>query len=239
MNIIAYGNRQQPSKEQQKLVLRLGMFFLGLLVIFVIARQVGLFDNIVRLKGWIKQQGIWGIAVFILLYVAVTVTALPRSGLTVLGGVIFGSFWGVIIVTIASVTGAGLAFLIARYLARDSVEKWVQSKPRLKNLYDLSETYGAFIVALLRMIPLSPTNLLNFAFGLTKMRFASYLFWSLVTMLLNNALFVVGADAIMEGFSEQQIPWLLLCIILGLGLVVLVLSRFALTHINRRKEIFR
>lgn len=238
MSCIATQNKesQQEETRQCELLLRLGTLFLILLIIFIIARYTGLLDNIMNLKEWIEQQGIIGIIVFVLLYVAFMAMGLPRSGLTVLGGVIFGALWGIIIVTIASVSGAAAAFLIARYYARSYVEKWVQSKPKLNNLYNLSETYGAFIVAIVRMIPLSPANLLNFAFGLTKIRFESYLFWTSMAMIPGNALLVIGADTIVDAFFERRIPWLMLGIILALTLLLLLLSRAALNYINKRKQ---
>jgi uncharacterized membrane protein YdjX (TVP38/TMEM64 family) len=240
MSFIASHNKasQQEREDtgQFELLSRLGILFFTLLMIFIIARYAGLFDDIMYLKEWIKQQGIAGIAVFILLYVTVMTMGLPRSGFTVLGGIIFGALWGTIIVTIASVCGAGLAFLIARYYARDYVEKWVQSKPKLNNLYNFSESYGAFIVAIVRMIPLSPANLLNFAFGLTRIQFGSYLFWTSMAMIPGNTLLIIGTDAIVDAFFERQIPWSMLGVVLALTGLLLLLSRAALIYFNKCRQ---
>jgi uncharacterized membrane protein YdjX (TVP38/TMEM64 family) len=228
--------KNQQIMQNWGLWVRLSLFLLGLFVILTAARAIGLLDNIGYIINWIISQGVLGAIVFIFLYILVMALGLPRSGLTVLGGVVFGSIMGTIIVTIASVTGATAAFLIARYLARDKVQKWVRNRPKLLNLYNLSETYGSFIVALVRMLPVSPANILNFAFGLTKIRLEKYIFWTFATMLPGNAIFVIGADAIMEGIYKQQVPWILVLCIFVLAIILLIFSKTAFMLLSKNKE---
>ncbi|HEX9860472.1 MAG TPA: hypothetical protein VGB23_04660, partial [Nitrospirota bacterium] len=84
----------------------------------VAARYLGLGDRLGELRSWIVSLGPLGPAVFVLIYVAAVVAALPGSAVTVLAGAIFGSVTGVVLVSIGSTVGAGLAFLISRYFAR-------------------------------------------------------------------------------------------------------------------------
>ena len=83
------------------------------------------------------------------------------------------------------------------------------------------------IVALTRLIPLFPFNLLNYGFGLTRVRFWTYVFWSWLCMLPGIVVYVAGTDAVIQFVMGGQVPWIVLAV-LGGGIVVLaVLVRFA------------
>lgn len=117
---------------------------------------------------------------FGLIYISATVLFLPGSVLTLLGGALFGPVWGTLINLTAATFGAGLAFLISRYIASD----WVAKKTGgfLKRLIVGVESEGWRFVAFVRLVPVFPFNLLNYALGLTKIRFSSYLVTSFICM---------------------------------------------------------
>jgi len=127
-----------------------------------------------------------------LLYLAVwTVGPLFLPGLPILlaGGVLFGPVWGVVYTAIGSTAGAGLVFLVARYLARD----WVAGKlagTRLTSLDGQVARHGWKIVAFTRLVPVFSYSLLNYAFGLTRISFRSYLAATFVCMLPTTIAFV-------------------------------------------------
>ena len=170
--------------------------------------------------------------VYILIYILATVAALPGSALTVIAAALFGSVRAVLIVSIAATAGAALAFLIARYVARPSVSAWLKDNPRFHRLDELSEKHGAIIVALTRLVPLFPFNLLNSGFGLTRVHFWTYVFWSWLCMLPGIVLYVVGTDAAVKGIAEGKTPWLLIAVFLVAACVVLVLVRLAKRHLQ-------
>ena len=127
----------------------------------------------------IEEMGVWGPVVFVCAYAAATVAFAPGSILTLAGGAIFGIARGTAIVFVGATTGAALAFLVARYLARSAIESKVADYPRFAAIDSAIGEQGRKIVFLLRLSPVFPFNLLNYALGLTRVRFADYLVASL------------------------------------------------------------
>ena len=198
-----------------------------IIAVLIMARVLGLGERLAPLQDWIRDLGFLGNLVFVGIYIAAVVIGIPGSAITIAAGVLFGSVVGVILVSIGSTVGASLAFLIARYFARDSIARWISSKERFNRLDQLSEEHGAIIVAITRLIPIFPFNLLNYGFGLTRVRFWTYVFWSWLCMLPGTILYVVGTDAITKGVSQGQIPWALIGIALAAGFILALLVRHA------------
>ena len=198
------------------------LFVVALAAILVAFKVFGLGDRLVELRAWILALGPLGAVVFVLIYGVATTVALPASVLTVAAGAMFGSVLGVVLVSVGSTLGAAGAFALARWLARDSVSRWLAGNEKFRQLDALTERHGAIIVALTRLVPIFPFNLLNYGFGLTRVPFGTYLFWSWLCMLPGTVLYVVGADAFTRGLAEGRMPWALLGA-LAVALVVLVL----------------
>jgi uncharacterized membrane protein YdjX (TVP38/TMEM64 family) len=133
------------------------------------------------LETWLNQAGWWAPVIFILIYVLATALYLPGSILTLAGGALFGPVYGVIYNLTGATIGAALSFMIARYIASDFVTE--RSGGRLKQLINGVETEGWRFVAFVRLVPLFPFNLLNYALGLTRIRFIEYLVATAIFML--------------------------------------------------------
>ena len=133
------------------------------------------------LEAWVRGAGMAGPLIFMLIYAVGTVLFLPGSVLTLAGGALFGPVLGTFLNLTGATIGACLAFIIARYLARD----WVANKTggRMKTLMEGVEAEGWRFVAFVRLVPLFPFNLLNYALGLTPIRFLPYLVATYVFML--------------------------------------------------------
>lgn len=211
----------RPDPKRRAGWLRPALLLVAVVGMAVSAPLLGLGERLAALRGWIEGLGTAGPLVFALLYAAATAAGVPASLLTVAAGAMFGSLVGVATVLAGATAGAAAAFAIARYLARDAVAAWLGKSERFARLDDLTERHGAIIVAITRLVPLFPFNLLNYGFGLTRVRFGTYLVWSFVCMLPGTALYVVGADALTQGVAEGRAPWALLGVLAG---VVLVLS---------------
>jgi uncharacterized membrane protein YdjX (TVP38/TMEM64 family) len=207
-----------------------------LIVVIVLARVFGVGERLGALRDWIESLGGWGPLVFVLLYIIAVVAALPGSALTVAAGALFGSVVGVILVSIASTVGASLCFLIARYFARDAVARSLSTKEKFRRLDHLTEEHGAMIVALTRLVPIFPFNLLNYGFGLTKVRFWTYVFWSWLCMIPGTILYVVGADAFTKGIAEGRVPWGLIGGVVAAGIVLAVLIRYARRRLREKEK---
>lgn len=132
------------------------------------------------LDAWIQDAGIWAPLLFMLVYALAAVLFLPGSVLTLAGGALFGPLYGTLYNLTGATIGAGLAFLISRYLASEWVEK--KSSGRLKQLIDGVGSEGWRFVAFTRLVPLFPFNLLNYALGLTPIRFTHYLLATFICM---------------------------------------------------------
>jgi uncharacterized membrane protein YdjX (TVP38/TMEM64 family) len=191
------------------------------------AKYFGLADLFNGLKDYIEGLGVWGPVVFVAIYVAATVAALPGSALTLIAGAIFGSILGVIVVSVASTCGAALCFLIARYFARDAAAGWLESKESFRKLDRMTKQNGAIIVAITRLVPLFPFNLLNYGFGLTSVSFGAYVLWSWLCMIPGTILYVVGSDALAQGLTQGRIPWTLIGAFVVILVVLTFIVRFA------------
>jgi pyruvate/2-oxoglutarate dehydrogenase complex dihydrolipoamide dehydrogenase (E3) component/uncharacterized membrane protein YdjX (TVP38/TMEM64 family) len=197
------------------------------IAILVLARVFGIGGRLEALRDWISTLGPLGPLVFVLIYIVAVVAALPGSALTIAAGALFGSVAGVILVSIGATIGAGLAFLVGRYFAREAVVRWLSKSEKFQRLDQLTEEHGAIIVALTRLVPIFPFNLLNYGFGLTRVPFWTYVFWSWLCMLPGTALYVVGADALTKGLAQGKVPWGLIGALVGVAVILTFLVRSA------------
>lgn len=205
-----------------------------LVALMVLAEVLDLGERLVLVRNWIESLGAFGPVAFCGLYIVAAVAMVPGIALTVGAGALFGSVWGSIYVSIGSTLGSAASFLVARYVARDSVSSWLSESPKFRHLDDMTERHGAMIVAITRLVPIFPYNLLNYGYGLTKVRFATYVFWSWLCMIPATVLYVVGADALFTGMRDGEIPWALL----GALAIIAALTFFIVRTARRRlKEV--
>ncbi len=128
-------------------------------------------------------------AAYFLLYLLVFALALPAGAvLTLVGGAIFGLWWGVLLVSFASTAGSTLAFLAARYLLRNTVEQ--RFGDRLETLNRGIAREGGFYLFTLRLVPLFPPALINLAMALTSMRTWTFYWVSQLGMLAGTIVYV-------------------------------------------------
>jgi uncharacterized membrane protein YdjX (TVP38/TMEM64 family)/rhodanese-related sulfurtransferase len=133
------------------------------------------------LQHWLEHAGAWASAIFVGIYAVATVLFFPGSILTLAAGAVFGPVLGTLYSLTGATLGATLAFLIARHLAAE----WIARKAggRLKRLKEGVEAEGWRFVAFVRLVPLFPFNLMNYALGLTRIPLLAYVLASFVCML--------------------------------------------------------
>ena len=207
-----------------------------IIIIFILAIVFGAGEKLGALREWIQSLGAFGPAIFAGIYVLGVVVGIPGLALTVAASGLFGSWLGIILVSLAATIGASFSFLIARYFAREAVAHWLSKREKFKKLDVMTEEHGAMIVAITRLIPIFPFNLLNYAFGLTKIPFWTYVFWSWLCMLPGTVLYVVGVDAVIQLIVQRKVPWILLGVIAGVGVLLVVLVKFAHRKIKDKGE---
>ncbi|MCU0600826.1 MAG: VTT domain-containing protein [Desulfobacterales bacterium] len=169
------------------------------------------------LRRGVASLGALAPAAYILLYTIAPSLFLPGLPITFVGGILFGPVWGVVYAITGATAGACLAFLISRYAARD----WIEAKltgPRWRQLDRSVERNGWKIVAFTRLVPLFPFNLLNYAFGLTSIRFIPYAVTTFFCMLPACIAFIVFSSSLLDLIKGKISPGL----IIGIFLIILV-----------------
>jgi uncharacterized membrane protein YdjX (TVP38/TMEM64 family) len=187
--------------------MRLAVFAVVVAVLFVAGLILPAGQWLTEFRDWVEQQGAWGAVWFGLVYVVSTILFVPGSILTLGAGAIYGPVWGTILISLASTTGAACAFLVGRYVARDQVQAWIQKKPRFAALDEAVARKGGWIVFLLRLSPVFPFNLLNYALGLTGVRFSKYLMASWVGMIPGTIAYVLIGYAGQQALAGEQKLW--------------------------------
>ena len=186
---------------------------------------------------WIETQGVWGLAIFICLYICATIFLLPGSLLTLGGGAVFGLLWGTVAVSVGSTIGATCAFLLGRYFTRDWIADKVAENPSFAAIDQAVGQEGWKIVLLTRLSPVFPFNLLNYAFGLTRVSLTDYLLASWVGMLPGTVMYVYLGTLVGElarlgerGREREPAEWVLLII----GLLATIAVAVYITKISKQ-----
>jgi uncharacterized membrane protein YdjX (TVP38/TMEM64 family) len=177
------------------------------------------------LNDWLAGLGPWGPLAFIGLYALATVVMVPGTMLALLAGALFGTARGVAFVSIASTLGAALCFVIARHVARASILRWLGGSPKFRRLDEMSREQGGWLVAIVRLVPLFPFNLVNYGLGLTAVGFWQYVRVSWLCMLPGTIVCVAGADAFFRVLRGGAISWPLAGLVAGLGMLLFVAAR--------------
>ncbi|MCW9014390.1 MAG: VTT domain-containing protein [Gammaproteobacteria bacterium] len=194
-----------------------------------------------QMQALLTDAGSAAPLVFMLLYVLGTVFFLPGSVLTLLGGALFGPWWGTFYNLTGATIGAMLSFLVARYLASD----WVAQKTggRMKQLINGVENEGWRFVAFTRLVPLFPFNLLNYALGLTRISFTQYSITTYICMLPGAIAYTylgyIGREAATGGedlIQKALLALALLAVVSFLPRIISSLRRAAMLDINELKQ---
>lgn len=222
---------RSPLRSAIRILMAIGL----LAVAVLLGRQLA--DSIPVFTGWVDDLGVWAPVAFIVGYAVATVALVPASLLTLAAGAIFGLAKGTITVFIGATAGAALAFLVSRHLARERVQRKLSDRFRFQAIDRACASQGFRIVFLLRLSPVFPFNLLNYALGLTRVRFVDYLGAS-IGMLPATFLYVYYGAAIGElagvGGSSQTDRGIGYWLVLGLGLVATIVVTAFVTRIARR-----
>ena len=196
-------------------------------------------DSLPELLEWVRGRGFEGVLIIGAIYVAATVLMIPGSILGLAIGAVFGPWWGLLIVSPASVLGATIAFLLGRGLLLARVEKKMVGSRRFDALSTAIEREGFKVLVLIRLSPVFPFTVVNYAFGLTRLKLPTYVLGSFIGMLPGTFMYVylgamVGDVALLASGqmptttpAETTLKWV--------GLVATVVVTVLVTRIARRK----
>ena len=207
------------------------------LLVAVVALGRSLGGYVPRFAEWVDSLGPLGPIAFVAGYAAAVVAFVPGSVLTLASGAIFGLVEGTAYVFFAAVLGSTGAFLIARHGARAAIERRIEGDERFAAIDRAVGREGRKIVFLLRLSPVFPFNLLNYALGLTRVGLMDYLIASF-GMLPGTVLYVytgklIGDVAAVAGGAEIERglgDW----VVLGVGLAATLFVTLYVARIARR-----
>jgi len=181
----------------------------------------------------VERLGPWGPVVFVVIYILACVLLIPGSVLTLGAGAMFGVVWGSVYVSLASTLGATAAFLVGRYLARRWVARKIAGNAAFAAIDQAVAEEGWKIVGLTRLSPVFPFTLLNYAFGVTRVKLRDYMLASWIGMMPGTVMYVyLGSLARAGAGGQQKSPaeWALY----GLGLLATVAVAVVITRIARQ-----
>lgn len=145
---------------------------LVLLIAVAAAASYGAGPAVAAVRDAAGEAGLLGALVFALAYAALTVALVPGSLMTLAAGALFGGVGGTLVTVVGATAGATLAFIASRRLSQARIE--ALAGPRLRDLDVRLSARGFTSVLVLRLVPLAPFNVLNYAFGATSVRLRDY-----------------------------------------------------------------
>jgi uncharacterized membrane protein YdjX (TVP38/TMEM64 family) len=196
--------------------------FIGLIVAFIV---LIIYFNALQyvepsyLQEKVKEFGVFAPIIFILIYSVATIILIPGTPLIIGGGLIFGTVLGTIYSLIGSMIGATTAFFIARILGRNYIDLSINEKfTSLKKYYYKIKENGLLVAFYLRLPPIMPFTSINYALGLTKMKFKDY--------FIGTFIGIIPATLILAYFGESLVSFNLTNIIISVVLLVILVLIF-------------
>ena len=194
-------------RENLKLLLRPVILIAVIALLFSIVRTFDLVEQFDELRTWISSLGPWGPFVYVALFLAGILATFPTPVLKIGAIVLFGPWKAAIIIIVSITLGSSLSFIVSRYLARDSIARLLSRREKFRKLDNLTKKYGAAIVLIARLVQFIPFNLQNYGFGLTKVKFRTYVLLTFVGMIPNTIFYTAVTDAFIDKFEEGHIRW--------------------------------
>jgi len=201
--------------------------------IVLVVKYLHVQDLLKSALHWIGKLGPWGPVIFVGIYVVATVFFIPGSVLTLGAGAVFGVGFGSVCVSISATLGATAAFLVGRYLARDVIARKIEKNEKFAAIDRAVADDGWKIVLLTRLSPVFPFTLLNYAFGLTRVKLSHYVLASWLGMIPGTVMYVYLGSLVNVGAGHRQRTtgeWVLY----GVGLLATVSVTVFVTRVARR-----
>lgn len=173
---------------------------------------------------WVRHLGLAGAFVFIGVYALAAVLFLPGAIFTIAAGLVYGIVGGTAVALVGATLGAGLAFLVGRYLLRKRIENAFKKNKKFAAIDQAIGKQGWKIVGLLRLSPLIPFNVSNYFYGVTSIGFWPYLLASFIGMMPGTLLYAylgaIGQAGLGGGGKKGHSP--LEWTFLGVGLLATI-----------------
>ena len=225
-------------KQSKRAIGRLATLIAIVVALFLAMKFLPVQQWLRSFNDWVGQMGVAGIFIFIIVYAVATVLLAPGAILTIGAGFAFGLWKGFLAVSGGATLGASLAFLVARFIARDKIEAIAKGNEKFRNIDSAIGKQGAKLIFLLRLSPVIPFNLSNYFYGLTGVKFWPYVLASWIGMMPGTFLYVYigtagkAAVAAAAGGAAVKHGWQYWTF-LGVGLAATVIVTIWVTKIAR------
>ena len=190
--------------SNSKFRLRWVVYVAAAIALVLVLKYLHVQDVLKAALDWIGKLGPWGPVIFVGLYVVATVLFIPGSVLTLGAGALFGVVLGSICVSFSATLGATAAFLVGRYLARDAIARKIEKNVKFATIDRAVADEGWKIVLLTRLSPVFPFTLLNYAFGLTRVKLGHYVLASWIGMIPGTVMYVYLGSLVNVGAGHRK-----------------------------------
>jgi uncharacterized membrane protein YdjX (TVP38/TMEM64 family) len=214
---------------------QVGALAIGVVLAIVLSRFVPMVSFIEASQQRVMRWGAWGAVCYPFLFAACNILLLPGGILAVGGGFFFGLWWGFLIVLVGNLVATAVSFAQSRWIARRWFHQKLSRNRTLRALEPAVERESWKIILLSQLHPLFPTSLLNYFYGLTRIRFGSYMLWASVGRAPGLFLYVYAgtlgqfAVRILRGKSYPRVVeyWIWGGAFVTTALLLVVLGRMA------------
>jgi len=232
------------SKVRRAIYCQLGALVIAVALISVLSRFFPIVDFVEALQQRVMGWGAWGAVCYPLLFAVCNILLLPGGVLAVGGGFFFGLWWGFLIVFVGNGVATAISFALSRRVAAQLLRRKLSHNPTLRALEPAIERESWKIILLSQLHPLFPTSLLNYLYGLTRIRFGSYMLWSSIGRIPGLFLYVyVGTLGqlglrLMRGRSQPRLIeyWTWGGAFVTTALLLAVLGRIAYRAIQTSRD---
>ena len=184
-----------------------------------------------QLQHWLLGLGAWGVVIFALILIVATFLPMPDWPLPIVAGYVFG-FWAFLLVYIGIAVPSMIAFLAARHLARDQMKAFLARRPKYQAIDKAVTREGWQVVVLLRLSPVVPFNLQNYALGVTAIPFWPYVWATLAGIIPGIVIYVYfGIFGKGLGNGASVLDW----VIFGLGCLATIALGVVVTRETKAK----
>jgi uncharacterized membrane protein YdjX (TVP38/TMEM64 family) len=165
-------------KTRRTFYLQVAGFLVAAALVTLLSRFFPIVDLIAAVQQRVMHWGVWSAICYPLLFAVCNLLLLPGGILNIGGGFLFGLWWGFVIVLVGNAVGAAGAFALSRWFAQPWFRRKLTRNRTLHALEPAVEREGWKIIVLSQLHPLFPTSLINYFYGLTRIRFRSYMLWA-------------------------------------------------------------
>jgi uncharacterized membrane protein YdjX (TVP38/TMEM64 family) len=222
-------------KVSRAICWQLGALVAGVALVVVLSRFLPIVSFVEASQQRVMSWGAWGAVCYPLLFGACNILLLPGGILAVGGGFFFGLWWGFVIVLVGNLVATAISFALSRWIAARWFRHKLSNNPTLRALGPAVERESWKIILLSQLHPLFPTSLLNYFYGLTRIRFSTYMLWASIGRAPGLFLYVYAgtlgqfAMRIMRGKSYPRMIeyWIWGGAFVTTALLLVVLGRIA------------